>query len=136
VKDLIAFRYCSAVALLAGSILAAADSPLRAAPTPADHTVGWYVANPLVRQSVLQRCDNDRSLDGNGDCRNATAAAAKAAPDGNLNGQDAFAAENSVTPYLANGALRGMVLGACATNQPPPVSWCKAAKEAQSELSK
>ncbi len=128
-------RIVGLTVLLAGAALGGSVLPAGAAPTPADHPVSWYVAHPADRQNVLRTCNDDRSLDNNGDCRNATAAAAKSASY-NLEGQDAFAAEATVTPYRVNGALRTMVLSACKTNRPPPKTWCEAAGEAQNELTK
>jgi len=96
----------------------------------AEHTVSWYAAHPAVRDTLLRRCNDDRSLDSNGDCQNATAAArtfSNAVPD-----DSAF--NHSVGTYRQNDVLRRMMLGMCTTNPPPPAAWCQAARQAQSEV--
>lgn len=107
--------------------------PSARAASRAEHTVGWYVAHAAEREAILRRCNDDRSLDQNGDCQNATAASAQTAAPG-WNGPDAFAAWNSPALYRQNGAARAMVLGGCTTNRPPPAAWCRAARQAQSEI--
>ena len=110
------------------TILILATNAAQAA-APAKHPVSWYVDHPAERQSVLRMCDNDHALDGSGDCRNATTAAAKTVPGTST---DAFAANEDPAFYRANGPERAMVLAACGTNRPPPASWCQAARAAQS----
>lgn len=105
--------------------------------TRAEHTVGWYKAHASQREAVLRRCENDRSFDANGDCRNATAAAAGtwgqgSQPDINVkkNG-DSF--DDSVAAFRADGFRRGMALGLCSTNRPPPAQVCANARAAQAQ---
>ena len=100
----------AALAILSATHLAGV-TPARAASQRAEHSVSWYAVHPTVRQNILHQCDDDRSLDNNGDCRNATAAAAQTATDGSVNGHDAFAANNTVAAYKANGPAAGD--GAC-----------------------
>lgn len=104
-------------------------APSAKAATRAEHTVSWYAAHPVTRNAILRRCNDDRSLDSNGDCQNATAAArtfGTAVPD-----DSAF--NHSVDTYRKNDVLRRMTLGMCTTNPPPPAAWCQAARQAQSE---
>jgi hypothetical protein len=133
VKQFDPYRIVGLIVLLAGAALGGSVLPAGAAPTPADHPVSWYVAHPTDRQNVLRTCNDDRSLDDYGDCRNATAAAA-AAGDESPNGKDAFSTQNTVAGYKTNGFLRGMILGACKTNRPPPEAYCEAAREAQRDV--
>lgn len=123
-----------AIALVA--VIAVVPAPAQTV-TRAEHTVGWYKAHVAQREAVLRRCENDRSFDANGDCRNATAAAAStwgqgSQPDINVqkNG-DSF--DDSVAAFRADGFRRGMALGLCSTNRPPPAQVCANARAAQAQ---
>jgi Na+-transporting methylmalonyl-CoA/oxaloacetate decarboxylase gamma subunit len=98
----------------------------------AEHGVSWYVSHPVDRENVLQKCNDDHSLDSNGDCRNATAAAARSVGTGKTN-DDALDSDPaySVAALKANEPMRKMVLGFCKGNQAPPASVCRNAREAQ-----
>jgi hypothetical protein len=107
-------------------------SLLNAASPRAEHTISWYVAHPDDRENVLQKCNDDRSLDSNGDCRNATAAAERSTASSSDSNTDSSI--YSVSSLKANGPVRGMVLGLCKSNRPPPASACQNARQAQSEV--
>lgn len=125
--------FLTRVGAAALSALSTLAPPSAKAATRAEHTVSWYVAHAAERDAILRRCNDDRSLDGNGDCQNATAASAQTAVPG-WAGPDAFATANSPEVYRKNNALRAMTLSACNTNLPPPAAWCRAARQAQSEI--
>jgi hypothetical protein len=108
-------------------------SPAKADSPRAEHTVSWYVAHPADRENVIRKCGDDPSLDGNGDCRNATAAAARSTASSS---DDDLASDSmySIPILKANGPLRGIVLGLCKSSRPPSASVCQNARQAQSEV--
>ena len=119
--------YVGAGALSALAVLAA---PSAKAATRAEHTVRWYAVHPAERDALLRRCNDDRSLDSNGDCQNATAGARTF--DRDDAGDSAF--NHSVEMYRQNDPVRRMTLALCARAPKSKDSWCQAARQAQSEI--
>jgi hypothetical protein len=101
---------------------------------PAKHTVDWYRTHQQARDSALAVCQNDHSLDETGDCRNAQSASHAVMADTLAPSSDQDPEANPAY-YGHDGSMIALTLTACAHHQ-APVSWCKAAQTASTNLHK
>jgi hypothetical protein len=114
-----------------GVLLAMAAQPAFAV-EPAHHTVEWYRTHQQERESVLRTCQNDHTLDGSADCRNANSASHAAVADSlaTTGGKDP---EADPAYYEHDAGAITMMLSMCANGGVPP-SWCAAARTASANL--